>query len=372
MSDNRHSEATIAFAEKVLELLDHGSFTATYKHAVLLALIDLVLERSDVDGEPPVAIDTSALAEKVVAFYWPHTLPFSGSAGTAVLRQNTSGQAEIVSLIERFREAEAPDPSAPLFEARLAAPEAYARLIRDVEWKLIEMPLPRLQVVGATPTPFIYDIHWDQTVRRRRAFADDFDRRITLREGVGEHLLRLSGLLRPLIQREWTTMVSHINRELVPDSRLEAFLFGVGRIPLDRLRPGLRDLQGGRCFYSQKPIRSRADVDHFIPWSRYADNGIDNLVLSDAACNNAKRNFLAAVPHLERWLSRPQVSGEASRLRELPRTARWDRHPKATLAVATAIYGRLPSGAKLWIERGTFVDADPRTLSLVLGTSLSS
>jgi hypothetical protein len=34
----------IAFAERVLTLLDDGSFTATYKYAVLLGLIDLCME----------------------------------------------------------------------------------------------------------------------------------------------------------------------------------------------------------------------------------------------------------------------------------------------------------------------------------------
>ena len=39
---NQHD--AIGFAEKVLELLDESRYTATYKYAVLLALIDLCLE----------------------------------------------------------------------------------------------------------------------------------------------------------------------------------------------------------------------------------------------------------------------------------------------------------------------------------------
>lgn len=187
-----------------------------------------------------------------------------------------------------------------------------------------------------------------------------------LKEGVADYLLRLSGLLRPLIQREWTTMVSRINRELIPDSRLEAFLFGADRIPLDRLRHGLRELQEGRCFYCHRPIRGAAEVDHFIPWSRYPDNGIDNLVLADAVCNNAKRDFLAAPPHLKRWLARFHEPEQADLLRELSDSNRWDRRPAATLAVAKVIYGRIPDGAKLWSERGIFVDADPGYLRLLL------
>src|SRR5215475_4084016 len=43
----------IRFAEKVLELLDEGRYTATYKYAVLLALIDLCLEGTQTSGAPP-------------------------------------------------------------------------------------------------------------------------------------------------------------------------------------------------------------------------------------------------------------------------------------------------------------------------------
>jgi hypothetical protein len=40
----------VAFAEKVLSLLDQGRFVATYKYAVLLGLIDLCLENVSSNG----------------------------------------------------------------------------------------------------------------------------------------------------------------------------------------------------------------------------------------------------------------------------------------------------------------------------------
>jgi hypothetical protein len=48
----------IGFAEKVLELLDEGRYTATYKYAVLLALIDLCLEGTQASGAPPAIVTT--------------------------------------------------------------------------------------------------------------------------------------------------------------------------------------------------------------------------------------------------------------------------------------------------------------------------
>ena len=159
MSEER---GAIAFAEKVLELLEEGRYTATYKYAVLLALMDLCLERTQASGAPPDVVMTPELAEKIVEIYWPHTTPFGEQAPEAwVLRQNSSGQGEIVSALMRFRSRHAPD-AATNWQGRFAAPKHYEALVRSVEWKLIEMPLPRLQRMGVVPVDFVYEIGWNE------------------------------------------------------------------------------------------------------------------------------------------------------------------------------------------------------------------
>lgn len=60
----------IALAERILQLLDQGSFVSTYKYAVLLGLLDLCLERTSPDGTPPAELTTRELAEKVIELYW--------------------------------------------------------------------------------------------------------------------------------------------------------------------------------------------------------------------------------------------------------------------------------------------------------------
>src|SRR5213592_5079376 len=49
-------------------------------------------------------------------------------------------------------------------------------------------------------------------------------------------------------------------------------------------------------FISSRGFRASAkpDVDHFIPWSRYPDDGLENLVVAHARCNAQKSDFLAA------------------------------------------------------------------------------
>ncbi len=61
-------------------MLDEGRYTATYKYAVLLALMDLCLERTQAAGTPPDTVTTPELAEKIVEIYWPHTAPFGKRA----------------------------------------------------------------------------------------------------------------------------------------------------------------------------------------------------------------------------------------------------------------------------------------------------
>jgi hypothetical protein len=94
-------DETIRFAEKILEILDEGRFVATYKFAVLLALMDLCFEKNVSSGMAPESITTRQLAEKIIEIYWPHTVDYHSIS--AVLRQNTKGQAEIPAAILRFR-----------------------------------------------------------------------------------------------------------------------------------------------------------------------------------------------------------------------------------------------------------------------------
>ena len=77
MSSNLTENHAISFAERVLTLLDQGSFTSTYKYAVLLGLMDVVLERTSKNGIPPDFITTRQLADKVIEIYWPHSNPFA-------------------------------------------------------------------------------------------------------------------------------------------------------------------------------------------------------------------------------------------------------------------------------------------------------
>ena len=177
---------------------------------------------------------------------------------------------------------------------------------------------------------------------------------------MGDHLIRLNGLLRPLLYRHWAGMVARINR--LEESRLESFLFGTKRQDLGPVRKALIDLQGGACFYCGRPARSGAEVDHFIPWSRYPDDGLDNLVVADRRCNAKKRDFLAATRHVERWRARM----EEQVIAEIADNIGWERDILPTLGTARAIYWGLPEGTPLWAQNDEFTPANSGDLLTAL------
>jgi hypothetical protein len=246
------------------------------------------------------------------------------------------------------------------------APERFEALVRKVEFKLIEMPLPRLQIVGLVNDPFIYRIAWDRERTITPADVSSLDRTLYLRAGAGAHLVRLSGLLRPLIQHEWIRMITGIraNANLVDDPGVEAFLFGADRIPLDPVRPGLRELQSNRCFFCEGRLGQRTDVDHFVPWSRYPSNSIENLVVAHPECNSQKKDFLAATPHVSKWSARRR--DHAGDLRGIAERAMWETAGEVPNNVARGIYMALRSDALLWLRGKEFVPPDLGTIQGVL------
>ena len=239
----------IRFAERLLALLEEGSFTATYKFAVLLGLMDLCLEHSNRFGEPAPMVTTRQLAEKVIDLYWSHTTPFETIDGE-VLKQNSGKPAVILSRIQSFRNDAAPDLGCTLHRARLTSPIEFQALLDEVEWTLVLMPLPETSAFRWSRSQVHLEIemgrqHQTEPVQEHPRVRQSHLVRRRRRTATS---VRLAPLLRPLMQTE----VGRDGRQTQSTSRLpelESFLFGAGRVSLQPVRAPLLELQRGTCFY---------------------------------------------------------------------------------------------------------------------------
>ncbi|MCB9765254.1 MAG: HNH endonuclease [Alphaproteobacteria bacterium] len=346
--------------ERMLQLLQHGSFQSTYKYAVLIGIMDLCVEMTSARGWPPQVLTTRQLAEKVVALYWPQVRAWDGGR----LAQTRNRDAAIPKAVAALRDAATAEVSAGAGVGRVAAamPKRYAATVDAVELRLVTQPLPRLQRINGEDTGWLYDIAWDLDhlptagqIRRR-----DFDNRLHLRPDVATTFARLHGLLRPFVEEAWARHVARVNA--LEQDRLRQFLFGASRADLEPVRAPLLDLQAGRCFFCEDRLTAKAAVvDHFIPWSRHPDNGLENLVVAHADCNNHKRDHLAAAPHVARWRAR-----DPDALAQLAAAHRWEAPHDRTLGAARGLYLGLPEGSRLWLEGRTFERVDPRALRPLL------
>ncbi len=366
------SDDALRFAEKLVALLDSGRFTATYKFATLAALIDVCVESVGPDGRPPERVAARAVGRRVLELFWSQAVPYTaGPGGYRYLRHSTQA-GDLVAKLAAFREAHGLGPGAPVDQARQRFGPELAALEELVYVTVVRMPLPKLQRfatgAGSAEDRFLYDYSWPDEVAESRVRGPGFDDTLYLRPGAGEWLVRLAGVLRPIVQQRWATFVAERSADVVDVAYLDEFLFGSSRASLARVRSPLLEAQEGTCFYCGTPARAPGvEVDHFIPWARHPDSGLHNLVAAHRACNNAKRDSLAGTEHLARWLARfgPGVTGWGL-LSEISQELRWPANPARGTGTARAAYLWLPGGTLLWDGIGRYAPADPSRIRALL------
>lgn len=343
-------EEQVQFLFKLQRLLTEGSFVATYKHALLLALAELAIERGD-DTTERLVLDSRDIAEKYIEAYWRQCLPWvpPGGSGRAAgrLLQATGQQAAILKRIGRAHE----HYQGSIGRLRKDR-SAWRSLVTSVAAVIARYPLWRLQRVGRQTIDFLYP-------------NSGSGNRIALRGEAVYCLRRFNSLVIDLTQSAWVRFVVRLpaNRPILGEwADLRQFLFGTDRSVLGPFRQLLLDDQKGRCFYCEHPIRGEAVVDHFVPWARYPQDLGHNFVAADASCNADKADRLPSFPHLRRWTERnthPELTREFVR-RALPHDI------AVTHRVTSWAYGQADRvGATVWESRkDVMTPLDPKWKSL--------
>ena len=280
-------ERQVQFLLNIQRLLNEGAFVATYKFALLHSIADLCVTDGNDSGDP-LKLTTKQLAEKFLELYWRQTAPLEAASGgqSRRLRQITGNKpAAIVRRIEEVRKS-----LGGVGLGRLRADSSRAALLKKIAETIRVMPLWKLQTVGEEKIDFLYP----NTERGST---------IELRPGVCYCFRAFYPLVTDMVQGAWIRYIRRHNRDVLGgQSDLKEFLFGSDRSSLARYREILTDVQRGTCFYSGRKLREDAQVDHFIPWSRYSLDLGHNFVLANPGPNNAKSDHIAAQKHFDNWV----------------------------------------------------------------------
>jgi len=332
----------LLLGQRVVAILETGLRTATYKLATLMALVDHCIENLPERPADALRVPISTLAHRVLEIYWQQVRLFDGHE----LRQSTQPRARILIATSALREAAGVKAtSVPMDIARLRAPAAYQSAIDEIMLCLAQQPLHRLQKLpgSSTSDAFLYDdsfLHDHVTLSTLRAHGDA----IELRPGVAHGLARLAGLLKPALEIMWVDDVRRMNKFLdaeVPD--VAGHLFGRERAALAAVREPFKEAYGPHCFYCGSHLPVNNPVDHVLPWSLVGIDGLANLVLACARCNNDKRSALPAIAIVDRVLERDRKV-----LEQIASEIEWPTQHDRVVAAARGIYRGQPAGVPTW------------------------
>ena len=352
----------VELAEKIISLLDSASYSTTYKWATLDAIMQVLTENVQPDGQLPHSISAKLVGTKVLESYWRQSIPFTANedAQHRFLKQS-SGPGDIPSKIAEFRLAhQLMAANDSLAAVRTKFTNDFAALEQSTQDTIIRMPLPKLQRFGdgatATEIRFLYEYSWVDEVGAGKIHHPDFDDTLRFQPGVAEGLIKIQSLIRPYIENLWIQWVADRNPDVTDAAKLHNFLFGVDRKSLAKVKPYLVALQNEKCFYCETSLTSNIEVDHFLPFSKHTDDALDNLVASCKKCNSSKSDSYPSVHHLKKLWARFQGGSVAFiALDQIAETTSHLRDPLATASKTRAVYLNKSEGALLWHAIGEMV-----------------
>ena len=161
------------FAERLLALLDATRYSATYKLAALLALVDVPAERTGRGGLAPAVVPARDVARRVIELYWPQTVPYGAAdARNAPRVLSQAAQNDIPAKLAAWQSAHGLDGrgQASVMPARPTRP-GWAVLEADLSRRRDrdaagQAPAVRRGTAVRVEDQFIYDFSWPEEVGR--------------------------------------------------------------------------------------------------------------------------------------------------------------------------------------------------------------
>lgn len=333
----------VDFIAYLQRLLQEGDFSSTYKFAFLHALADICIEKEMADDAATQRIELDVIVYKLIDLYWRQAMPFDSTkyhqSRGGILLQNSGKQAKIIADIIALQDCGVKQFNYTKDAAAKEIEKLKDQVFSNTKQTLKQGPLWRLQILSKEEDCYLFP-----HVKNR-----DY---IELRSGIAACFRKYYHLVTHFARQGWINKISKIRenqRVIGKVSELNDFLFGTSRQSLKSVSDLFEDIQKGNCFYCGKPLKSQSEVDHFIPFSRYNNDLAHNFVLAHKACNNNKRDYLAAPKHKENWLEQNIVVHNKQITDELSSSFTCD--PEKSISVANWAYDIAEkNGSKFWLS----------------------
>lgn len=285
-----------SFLDSLVQIVEHGRNTNSYKFALFRALADWGSTSSS--GS---IISLSWVAERFLSYYW--------SLVANKVRQATDPTRNpvIMKLIQEALDKLQLPSRTSLKRFRTRYPNDFQLLIEKCcrSGGCFDEVVPRFHTVRrhiVDPPLYEYDLSRGE---------------IQLGANVSEFLKDYHRVLRLLAIGGWVRFTEQFTSAPRLYNKIE------GTPPFRRqsqYRPILEAIQGPTCFFCTKGFEQSPHVDHVIPWSFVFEDRIWNLVLACAPCNNQKLDLVPNDKYLNRLTDRNQSLLDTLHMAEAPIT----------------------------------------------------
>lgn len=148
------AEQQLKFLKQIQQILQLGSFSSSYKFALLISLSRLAIEQGE-DTAAVLELSYLDIAEKFVELYWNQSLPYTLNQpdqrdSSMILNQNNGAQAAIVNRVIAARKKYTTIP------ALRRDDKAWKTLLTQVAKTVKDMPVQYLQNIQGQSHEFLY------------------------------------------------------------------------------------------------------------------------------------------------------------------------------------------------------------------------
>jgi|TARA_Y100000294_G_C8555857_1_gene337165 5-methylcytosine-specific restriction endonuclease McrA len=274
--DQTHQRNIDPYIWTVNAILDRGSFTTTYKFALLRALADW--GKSTPRGNNTITL--VELAEKFIQYYWNLSMKFK-------IKENNYVMKEIKKVCERCNQSQ----GAILDNFKTEFTEEYNNLVNRVRGNAFKDVIRRLHKgvpIEECAKLFEYDDLGEE------ALGDE----LTIPLQARQFLISHYSVVKNLALGSWVKFTEKTTNS----PRLYQKISGeVKRESLDKYDTFFSDDRNQtNCFYCNRELIANQQArDHVIPWSFILEDKAWNLVLCCQRCNSQKGDKIPSNNHIE-------------------------------------------------------------------------
>jgi len=320
---------SIKVIERILQL---GKKSSSYKYALLLGIIDYIVENPFEPSKNNFHfIPLFYIAKQYLAYYYPLVLEKIPQGTSSKTKLGIAVATDIDKFIIKNRaknnfnfsieSSKSINLLISFIDENNTLPECLIELLNEIKKKIIDQPLKAITNIQNEKESFFSiitkGVSFDQNYETHRNNASGLQKKdykkihnwkdlleiektnILLSHQVFLELTNLRFWLRDVVIKRW--FQESVKKYKIKNMNMITLLDYWKEVPernswiMKLYRQLYLDMKISTCFYCDEDLENNFHLDHFIPWSKFPVNSFWNLYPCCVKCNSKKQNIILEI-----------------------------------------------------------------------------